>query len=190
MPSIYILDQRCSQRRSYSDFQPQLDDDGFQLLQGLFPTSPPYTAQYFPPNFDTLPDPHGLPGLIFQPRELFPPSGSPAFKFSPSSSHSLTLDPQVESPTPAVEDLLDDTPEVSEVSHILIIYKLLLINVLMNLDSAMDFQNNDDLEERSLLMQIDENASQEGLESNSEENGSFKEKAVVMITVVKRLEER
>ena len=106
----------------YSDFQPQLDDDGFQLLQGLFPTSPPFTAQYFPPNFDTLPNPHGLPGLNFQPRELFPPSGSPAFKFLPSSSCSLTLDPQVESPTPAVEDLLDDTPEVSKVSHILIIY--------------------------------------------------------------------
>ena len=77
----------------YSNFQPQLDDDGFQLLQGLFPTSPPFTAQYFPPNFDTLPDPHGLLGLIFQPRELFPPSCSPAFKFSPSSSCSLTLDP-------------------------------------------------------------------------------------------------
>ena len=41
----------------------------------------------------------------------------------------------------------------------------------------MDFRNNDDLEERSLLMQIDENASQEGLESNSEENGSCKEKS-------------
>ena len=41
----------------------------------------------------------------------------------------------------------------------------------------MDFQNNDDLEKRSLLMQIDENASQEGLESNSEENGSCKEKS-------------
>ena len=42
------------------------------------------------------------------------------------------------SPTPAVEDLLDDTPEVSEVSHILIIYKLLLINVLKKSHSAMD----------------------------------------------------
>ena len=123
----------------YSDFQPRLDDDGFELLQSIFPTPPPFTAQYFPPNFDTPPDPHRSPGLILQPRELFPPSGSPAFKFSPSSLFSLTLDPQVRSPTPAVEDLLDGTPEVSEVSHILIIYKLLLINVLKKSHSAMDF---------------------------------------------------
>ena len=118
----------------YSPFRPRLEDDGLELLQSIFPTPPPFTAQYFPPNFNTLPDPHGSPGLILQPRELFAPSGSPAYNFSPSSSRSLTLDPQVGSPTPAVEDLLDDTPEVStpevsEVSHILIIYKLLLINI-------------------------------------------------------------
>ena len=40
----------------------------------------------------------------------------------------------------------------------------------------MDFQNDDRLEERSSLMQID-NAGQEGLESNSEDHGSGKERS-------------
>ena len=80
----------------YSDFQPRLDNDGFELLQSIFPTPPPFTAQFFSPNFNTLPNPHESPGLILQPRELFPPSGSPAFNFSLSSSCSLTLDLQLQ----------------------------------------------------------------------------------------------